>query len=57
MKVGVFTPLLSQLPLADVVKKLKGNGCRSTGIWNGELSGRRALQAVDAGGQRKIGGV
>ena len=39
MRVGVFTPLLSQLPLADVLKKLKANGISTvelaTGNWPG----------------------
>ena len=39
MKVGVFTPLLSQLPLEDVVKKLKGMGVDQLELGTGNYPG------------------
>src|ERR1051326_7080212 len=39
MKVGVFTPLLSQLPLADVLKKLKSNGISTVELATGNYPG------------------
>jgi len=56
LKVGVFTPLLSQLPLSDVLKKLKSHNIQTvelaTGNWPGDahcklsmLDDERALAA------------
>ena len=39
MKVGVFTPLLSQLPLPDVLKKLKTNGISTIELGTGNYPG------------------
>ena len=39
MKVGVFTPLLSQLPLADVLKKLKSHGISTVELATGNYPG------------------
>src|SRR5664279_1747059 len=39
MKVGVFTPLLSQLPLEDVVKKLKAMGVYLLELGTGNYPG------------------
>ncbi len=39
MKVGVFTPLLSQLPLEDVVKKLKAMGVDLLELGTGNYPG------------------
>jgi sugar phosphate isomerase/epimerase len=39
MKVGVFTPLLSQLPLPDVLKKLKANGIQTVELATGNYPG------------------
>jgi len=47
MRVGVFTPLLSQLPLAAVLKKLKSLQIETIELAR-ELSRRRALQVIDA---------
>ena len=48
MKVGVFTALLSQLPLDEVLKKVEGISDRYRGTGDGELPGRCSLQTVDA---------
>ena len=48
MRVGVFTPFLSQLSLEDVLKKLKSSQYRHSRTGHRQLSGRSALQAVDA---------
>jgi sugar phosphate isomerase/epimerase len=39
MKVGVFTPLLSQLPLADVLKKLKAHDIATVELGTGNYPG------------------
>src|SRR5438874_12712312 len=39
MRVGVFTPLLSQLPLEDVLKKLKGQGISTIELGTGNYPG------------------
>lgn len=39
MRVGVFTPLLSQLPLADVLKKLKANQISTVELGTGNYPG------------------
>jgi sugar phosphate isomerase/epimerase len=39
MRTGVFTPLLSQLPLADVLKKLKANGISTVELGTGNYPG------------------
>ena len=39
MRVGVFTPLLSQLPLAEVLKKLKANGIDTVELGTGNYPG------------------
>ena len=39
MRVGVFTPLLSQLPLGDVLKKLKSNGITTVELGTGNYPG------------------
>src|SRR5580704_4947238 len=39
MKVGVFTPLLSRLPLADVLKKLKLHGISTVELATGNYPG------------------
>ncbi len=39
MKVGVFTPLLSQLPLADVLKKLKAHDISTLELGTGNYPG------------------
>ena len=57
MKVGVFTALLSQLPLDEVLKKLNGISDRYRGTRHRKLSGRCSLQTVDAGEQFCARGV
>ncbi len=39
MRVGVFTPLLSQLPLPEVLKKLKANGIGTVELGTGNYPG------------------
>src|ERR1700674_3477473 len=39
MRVGVFTPLLSQLPLPEVLKKLKTNGIGTVELGTGNYPG------------------
>jgi len=39
MRVGVFTPLLSQLPLPEVLKKLKANGISTIELGTGNYPG------------------
>jgi sugar phosphate isomerase/epimerase len=39
MRVGVFTPLLSQLPLPEVLKKLKANGIATVELGTGNYPG------------------
>ena len=39
MKVGVFTPLLSQLPLADVIRKLAAHGIATVELGTGNYPG------------------
>jgi sugar phosphate isomerase/epimerase len=39
LRTGVFTPLLSQLPLADVLKKLKANGISTVELGTGNYPG------------------
>jgi len=39
MRVGVFTPLLSQLPLSDVLKKLKASGIGTVELGTGNYPG------------------
>jgi sugar phosphate isomerase/epimerase len=39
LRIGVFTPLLSQLPLADVLKKLKANGISTVELATGNYPG------------------
>ncbi len=39
MRVGVFTPLLSQLPLPDVLQKLKANGISTVELGTGNYPG------------------
>src|SRR5919201_5683804 len=39
MRVGVFTPLLSQLSLEDVLKKLKSNGIDTVELGTGNYPG------------------
>src|SRR5208282_1090634 len=39
MRVGVFTPLLSQLPLEDVLKKLKAKGIQTVELGTGNYPG------------------
>src|ERR1700722_12457853 len=39
MQVGVFTPLLSQLPLADVLKKLKAHDIATVELGTGNYPG------------------
>jgi sugar phosphate isomerase/epimerase len=39
MRVGVFTPLLSQLPLAEVLKKLKAHGISTVELATGNYPG------------------
>src|SRR5690242_21000905 len=39
MRVGVFTPLLSQLPLEDVLKKLKSNNVDTVELGTGNYPG------------------
>ena len=49
MRVGVFTPLLSQFPLEKVLEKLKTLDIGTVELGHRQLSRRSALQAVDAG--------
>lgn len=39
MRVGVFTPLLSQLPLPEVLKKLKAHGIGTIELGTGNYPG------------------
>ena len=39
MRVGVFTPLLSQLPLPEVLKKLKAHGISTVELGTGNYPG------------------
>src|ERR1017187_2186881 len=39
MRIGVFTPLLSQLPLEDVLKKLKAKGIDTVELGTGNYPG------------------
>ena len=39
MRIGVFTPLLSQLPLPEVLKKLKTNGIGTVELGTGNYPG------------------
>ena len=48
MKVGVFTALLSQFPLPKVLEKLKSLNIDTVELGHRQLSGRSALQALDA---------
>jgi len=48
LRIGVFTPLLSQLSIDDVMRELKGLGVTTFEPGTGNYPGRSALQAFDA---------
>ena len=53
MRVGVFTPLLSQLPLEDVLKKLSAKGITTVELGTGNYPGNAhcKLSMLDDGSE------
>ena len=50
MRLGVFTPLLSKLPLEQVLAKLKAVEINTVELGTGNYPGNAHCKLVDAGG-------